>query len=86
VSYSKNKRYTKLNLITNLFKNEILRYFIENLQALNHIKQEVLQDTDHSATLDKEILKYSTLSILLDTNLEKFEDNYVINIKNKIDI
>jgi len=75
----------KLNQF-NLFKNEILRYFIENLQALNHIKQEVLQDTDHSATLDKEILKYSTLSILLDTNLEKFEDNYVINIKNKIDI
>lgn len=75
----------KLNLSNN-FKNELLNYFSEALVSLNTIRQElsITTETGNLNKLEKEILKYSTLLSIFDTNFEQFEDNYVIGIKNKI--
>lgn len=75
----------KLNLF-NSFNNEIKNYFAETILSLNTIKQELSNEGLNNSNIDKEILKYSTLLSLLDTNLEKFEDNYLIHIKNKINV
>ena len=72
----------KLNL-TNNFKNELISYVSEALISLNTIRQEILLDGSID-NLEKEILKYSTLLSIFDTNFEMFEDNYIIGIKNKI--
>lgn len=73
----------KLNIF-NPFKNEILNYFAETIISLSEIRQELLNNGLNSNNINKEVLKYTTLLSLLDTNFEKFNDNYIINIKNRI--
>lgn len=72
----------KLNLSNN-FKNELLNYISEGLISLNTIRQE-LSINGEINNIEQEILKYSTLLSIFDTNFDMFEDNYIIGIKNKI--
>jgi len=75
----------KLNL-TNNFKNELLSYISEGLISLNTIRQELANnsETANLNNIEKEILKYSTLLSIFDTNFEMFENNYLIGIKDRL--
>lgn len=76
----------KLNL-TNNFKNELLSYISEGLISLNTIRQELannIETANNLNNIEKEILKYSTLLSIFDTNFEMFENNYLIGIKDRL--
>lgn len=76
--------FSKLNL-TNTFRNEIIRYLVDGLQSLQIMKQELINsEVIDNSNIEKEILKFSTLISVFDTNLEMFEENYLKGILHNI--
>jgi hypothetical protein len=72
--------FSKLNL-TNTFRSEIIRYLVDGLQSLQTMKQELINsEVIDNSNIEKEILKFSTLISVFDTNLEMFEENYLKGI------
>lgn len=69
----------KINVYNNL-KNELGSVLTETLQSLLVMKSEI----NSSDKLNYEILKYSTIISILDTNIEDFKENYWAHILQKI--
>lgn len=72
--------FPKINQYNDLYK-ELNSELSEIINNLNNIKKD---NNFKNKKLDYNIIKYSTMLTILDTNLTQFKDNYWIHIQNQL--